>query len=276
MDYKTLMVHLELGRANTALLSITADLVQRLKAGVIGIAGCQPIQVLYDATYVAGEILAEDRKQIEKQMQDAEREFREALAGKSERLSWRSAVTFDSLAEFVAEQARAADLILTIPDIGGSVFDHTRQVGITDLVMQAGRPVLIVPEGRDSLNLDHVLIGWKETRECRRAIADSLPLLKLAGRISLVEIAPEAELPRAKEQLGDVAAWLSSHGIRAQPEALPAAGSDSQQLANLAHERSAGLIVAGAYGHSRLREWVLGGVTGDFLLNPHCCVLLSH
>lgn len=276
MDYKTLMVHLELGRANTALLSITADLVQRLKAGAIGIAECQPIQVLYDATYVAGEILAEDRKQIEKQMQDAEREFREALSGKSERISWRSAVTFDSLAEFMAAEARAADLVLTIPDIGGSVFDHTRQVGITDLVMQAGRPVLIVPKDQASLNLDHVLIGWKETRECRRAVADSLPLLKLASRISLVEIAPEAELPRAKQQLADVAAWLSSHGVRAEPEALPAAGADSERLSNLARERSAGLIVAGAYGHSRLREWVLGGVTGDFLMNPHCCVLLSH
>ncbi len=276
MDYKTLMVHLELGRANTALLSITADLVQRLKADAIGIAGCQPIQVLYDATYVAGEILAEDRKQIEKQMQDAEREFREALSGKCAGVSWRSAVTFDSLAEFMADEARAADLILTIPDIGGSVFDHTRQVGITDLVMRAGRPVLIVPKDQDSLNLDHVLIGWKDTRECRRAIADSLPLLRQASRVGLVTIAAEAELPRAKEHLGDVAAWLSRHGIRAEPEALPAAGSDSERLSTLARERSVGLIVAGAYGHSRFREWVLGGVTGDFLMNPHCCVLLSH
>lgn len=276
MNYRTLMVHLELGRANTALLSITADLVQRLEAGAIGIAGCQPIQVLYDATYVAGEILTEDRKQIEKQMAEAEREFRQALAGKTDRLYWRSIVTYDSLAEYMAQNARAADLIVTLPELAGSVFDHTRQVGIADLVMQAGRPVMVVPKDCAALNLDHVLIGWKDTRESRRAVADSRPLLKLAGHVSLVEIAPEAELTRIKERLGEVAAWLASHGIGAEPEALAATGSDSERLSNLARERSVGLIVAGAYGHSRLREWALGGVTGDFLMNPHCPVLLSH
>ena len=176
----------------------------------------------------------------------------------------------------MAQYARAADIILTLPELAGSVFDHTRQVGIADLVMQAGRPVMVLPKDCASLRLDHVLIGWKDSRECRRAVADALPLLKLAGRISLVTIAPETELPRAKERLGDVAAWLASHGIRAEPEALAATGADSERLSKLARERSVGLIVAGAYGHSRLREWALGGVTGDFLMNPHCPVLLSH
>ena len=276
MGYKTLMVHLELGRPNAGLLAITSDLAQRLKAAVIGIAGCQPIQLMYNETYVAGDILAEDRKLIEKQIQDAEREFREALAGKVPALDWRSTVTYGPLAEYVARQARAADLLITGPDIGGSVFDHSRRVGIADLVMEAGRPVLIVPKGRDELHLQNVIVGWKGTRESRRAIADALPLLKLAHHVTVLQIAPDAEMSSAKDHVADVVKWLASHGINAKAEAIAAMGPDSDRLSDIVRERSTGLLVAGAYGHSRLREWVLGGVTGDFLMNPDRPVLISH
>ena len=276
MDCKTIMVRLELGQSNKNLLAITADLSQRLKAGVIGIAACQPIQLVYDETYIAGELLGEDRKQIEKQIKEAESEFRAELKDKVPNLGWRSTVTFASLADYVAHQARAADLIITGPDIGGSVFDHTRQVEIADLVMRAGCPVLIVPKGRGELNLQQVIIGWKGTRESRRAVADALPLLKLAYHVTVVEIARDADMPDAKDHVADVAKWLGSHGINAKAEAIAAIGPDSERLCDIARERSAGLIVAGAYGHSRLQEWVLGGVTGDFLMNPDRCVLVSH
>jgi nucleotide-binding universal stress UspA family protein len=276
MDCKTILVRLELGQSNKNLLAITADLAHRLKAGVIGIAACQPVQLVYDETYIAGELLAEDRKQIEKQIKEAESEFRAELKDKVPNLGWRSTVTFASLADYVAHQARAADLIITGPDIGGSVFDHTRQVGIADLVMRAGCPVLIVPKGRGELNLQQVIIGWKGTRESRRAVADALPLLKLAYHVTVVEIASEADMADAQDHVADVAKWLASHGINAKAEAIAAIGPDSERLCDIARERAAGLIVAGAYGHSRLQEWVLGGVTGDFLMNPDRCVLVSH
>jgi nucleotide-binding universal stress UspA family protein len=276
MDCKTILVRLELGQSNKNLLAITADLAQRLKAGVIGIAACQPLQLVYDETYIAGELMGEDRKQIEKQIKEAESEFRAELKDKVPNLGWRSTVTFASLADYVAHQARAADLIITGPDIGGSVFDHTRQVEIADLVMRAGCPVLIVPKGRGELNLQQVIIGWKGTRESRRAVADALPLLKLAYHVTVVEIASEADMADAKDHVADVAKWLASHGINAKAEAIAAIGPDSERLCDIARERAAGLIVAGAYGHSRLQEWVLGGVTGDFLMNPDRCVLVSH
>ncbi len=160
--------------------------------------------------------------------------------------------------------------------MGGALFDGTRRVNIADLVMQAGRPVLIVPQNCTGLKLDHVMVGWKGSRESRRAVADALPLLKLARRVSVVEIAPEHDLPHVRKHIVDVAAWLERHGIAAQAEAFPLLGEDSEHLADLAHEKAADLVVAGAYGHSRVREWVLGGVTMDFLLNPDRCVLASH
>jgi nucleotide-binding universal stress UspA family protein len=71
-------------------------------------------------------------------------------------------------------------------------------------------------------------------------------------------------------------AWLERHGVTAQPLAVAAAGEDADQLARFVQEHQADLMVAGAYGHSRLREWVLGGVTHDLLMNAECCSLVSH
>jgi len=276
MSFKTLMVHLELGRANDGLLAIAGDLALRLKAHVIGIAACQPVQLLYEETYVAGEIVEEDRRQIQAQIKEAEQQMHAILGDLGIKSEWRSTITPGSLADFMAIQARAADLILTGPAIPGSTFDHTRQVSVADLAMEAGRPVLIVPRSRDHLDLNRALVAWKSTRECRRAVVDALPLLKLAHEVSVVEIAAEAQIPRAKHDVADVAAWLARHGVIAKPEVVSAIGPDAERLYDLARERQADLIVAGAYGHHRLREWIFGGVTADFLMTPDRCVMLSH
>jgi nucleotide-binding universal stress UspA family protein len=270
------MVHLELSGANDGLLQIAGDLAERLHADVIGIAGCQPVQLAYADTYFSGDVVVADRAEIEKELQQTEANFRAVFATRGVKVEWRSTICYQPLADFIAQQARAADLIITGPDIGGSTFGSTRRVSIADLVMQAGRPVLIVPQKRKKMDLDHIVVGWKGSRESRRVIVDALPLMKLAGKVTVLEIVPEADLPRAKDNLADVINWIKRHGISASSEAVAAKGDDSSRLSELAHERGADLIVAGAYGHSRVREWVLGGVTNDFLLNPDRCVLVSH
>lgn len=276
MGYKTIMVHLELSDTNDGLLQIAGDLAERLHADVIGIAGCQPVQLAYGDTYFSGDVVIADRTEIEKELQQAEANFRAVFAARGVKVEWRSTICFQPLADFIAHEARAADLIITGPDIGGSTFDSTRRVSIADLVMQAGRPVLIVPQKQKKMNLEHIVVGWKGSRESRRVIVDALPLMKLAGKVTVLEIAPEADLSRAKESLADVTSWLKRHGIPASSEAIVAKGEDSSRFSELVHEKDADLIVAGAYGHSRVREWVLGGVTNDFLLNPDRCVLVSH
>ena len=84
------------------------------------------------------------------------------------------------------------------------------------------------------------------------------------------------ELFDARGRLQDVVAWLKGHGIAAKAVAAPTAGNDATHLDAIAREHGAGLLVAGAYGHNRLREWVLGGVTRDLLLRPGRCSLVSH
>jgi nucleotide-binding universal stress UspA family protein len=274
MTYSTLMVHVELGRSNADLLQATIDLAGRFDSEVIGIAGCQPMQAYYAEGY-RGDIIDQEQKAIDAEIKAAETEFRAALSSKVAHIGWRSTAAYGPVLEFLAHEARAADLVLT-GVARGDAFDSSRAVDTGDLVLRIGRPVLIVPLAGRELRLDQVLVGWKDTRESRRAIADALPLLKQATRVTLGTIAQEEDLGAARAQLADVAHWLARHGVVAKQVASPAIGDDADALWALAQDVGADMIVAGAYGHSRLREWILGGVTKNLLLSKDRYSLVSH
>ena len=276
MTFATLMVHLELGRPNASLLRIVGDLAAKFQASVIGIAACQPLQLAYGDGYVTGDVFEQDQAETRQEVADAEKEYRSALQAQATKLAWRSTVTMDPLSDYVAREARSADLVITGVDTGASLFDTSKHMSVSDLVMRVGRPVLIVPAETDALKLDRVVVGWKDTREARRAVLDALLILKVAAHVTVVEIAPEEGLAAARLALEDVVAWLGSHGVIAEPLAIAAKGENADQLARFVQQRQADLMVAGAYGHSRLREWVLGGVTHDLLMSAGCCSLVSH
>ena len=276
----SLMVRLAAGDSNDALLKLTADVAGRLKIErVIGISARQPIQIYGSPEmYVPPELVNWDREQIDRELKAAEKEFRSALEGKVAAVEWRSTVvTYGSIADYVAQQMRAADLLVTGTQEGGALLDRSRYVNIADLVLRAGKPVLVAASTQDKLDLRTVLVGWKDTREARRAVQDALPLLRLAERVVVVEIAAE-DLADARTRTQDVAGWLTRHGVAATARAVVATTSEGEQLRNIASdlELDAGLVVGGTYGHTRLREWVLGGVTRDFLLRPSRCSLVSH
>ena len=276
MPYTTLMVHLELGRSNAGLLNVASDLAERLHAGVIGIAACQPAPIGYGEEYVlSGDLVQAERDELDRELKVAEAEFRGGLKGKVESVEWRSTITFGALSDYVAQEARSADLILTRLSTQ-DLLDHTRTVNTGGLVMQAGRPVLVAPEAIDTLKLDQILVAWKDTREARRAVVDALPLLQKAAQVMVAEIAAEADQAAAQTHVEQVAAWLQRHGVAAAAMASLAIGDDASRLSQLALEQDADLIVAGAYGHTRLQEWAFGGVTRDLLARKDRCVLLSH
>lgn len=276
MTYATLMVHLQLGQSNAGLLRIAGDLADRFQASVIGIAAGYPIQIVYGDGYIPGDLIEQDLQEIEKGIKLAESEFRTALGTRVANLEWRSATTIGSMSNYLADEARSADLVITRVNGQASMFDASGSTNVGDLVMQIGRPVLVVPASADTLKLERAIIGWKDTREARRAVLDALPLLKKAAHVTVVEIAAEQELPAARMRLQDVVGWLTRHAVAAEYVATPSIRDDATRLTAIAHERSVDLIVAGAYGHSRLREWVLGGVTRDLLLRADQCSLVSH
>lgn len=276
MTYSTMLIHLQVGVSNTPLLSAAAGFAELFQADVIGVSACQPAPIPYGDGYTSGVLIEECRDELQKETTDAETEFRKGLQGHAPHISWHSSVGFAWPADYIVEQARAADLIITAPEQGGSMFDGSRQVSIADLVMSAGRPVLVVPASVDSVNLGHVVVGWKDTRESRRAISDALPLLRKAGHVTVVELAGTADLPAVRDRLAEVTGWLRRHGITAEALAETPKEDDATRLGDIARDKGAGVIVAGAYGHSRVREWAFGGVTRSLLHHPECCALLSH
>ena len=276
MTYATVMVNLQLGRSNTNLLQIAGDLAERFGAGLIGVAACQSMQIVYGDTYVSANLIEEDRKEIDRQLAAAEAEFRAALRDRVSRLEWRSEVTVFSLSRYLARQAGSADLVVTGVDRDVSVLDMTRHADLGDLVMQVGRPVLIVPGVPAKAKFDRVLVGWKDTREARLAVVNALPFLAKAAHVTVVEIAAEEDLAETRANLADIVDWLKHHRVGAEPMAAASEGDDAYQLNAIAQKLEADLVVAGAYGHSRLREWALGGVTRDLLLRADRCSLVSH
>jgi nucleotide-binding universal stress UspA family protein len=123
-----------------------------------------------------------------------------------------------------------------------------------------------------------VLVAWKDTAEARRAIANALPVLRKARDVVVMEIA-EAGGGQAAATAGvrDVIGWLSRHGIVAAERFAEAGGKDATRVAEeVAGALGSSLIVAGAYGHSRFRETVLGGMTQHLVTQTARCALLSH
>jgi nucleotide-binding universal stress UspA family protein len=276
MDCARLLLTLEVGHPNAALLEAAGDLATRFGAAITGVAVCQPLQILYNDAFGWTDLAEQDRREIQRGTDAAEAEFRAALGGRNIALDWRSAVTFTPISEFIAEQARGADLVIARSSAQGTPENPTRRVDVGTLVMQAGRPVMLIPETLRRLALDHVLVAWKDTREARRAIADALPLMRLATTVTVLEIADHCGIDLANQRVAEVASWCGLHGVTARGTASLAGGSDADRLNGIARDLSADLIVAGAYAHSRLREWAFGGVTHDLLTNSSRCVLLSH
>jgi nucleotide-binding universal stress UspA family protein len=279
MTIASLMVRVTAGASNDTVLRFAADAATQLGvARVIGISACQPLKIYASPdAYVPADFVDQDLEQIEKDLAAAEKTFRSALEGKAKSIEWRSTtVTFGTISEYIAGQMRAADLLVTAVQEEASLFDSGRHINTADLVLRAGRPVLVAGPSIDKLDLRSVVLGWKDTREARRAAESALPLLKLAGQVTVVEVAAADDLDDARARTEDVTSWLASHGIKASACAVAAVQDDSADIEAIAKQLGAGVVVGGAYGHTRVREWVLGGVTRDLLLRPSRCSVVSH
>ncbi len=182
---------------------------------------------------------------------------------------WRSMLEIS--AELLLREARAADLL---------IIGRRRRAGDFDpgaILLRAGRPVLLVPDTAHPLGLRRVVVAWKDTRECRRAVRDALPLLQEAKEVLLVAIGEHETHSQAKKTLADVGAYLVRHPVIVADEMWrQPRGPVAAELFQIVEEEKADLIVAGGYGHSRLGEWIFGGVTRELLAASPACCMLSH
>lgn len=277
MTYATVMVSLALDESNEARLEVAGQFAERFEAGIVGVAASEFNPPLYFTSgQFAQDLIDEGRASIIKRIGELEAQFRAAMKSRAGHVEWRSAVDFP--ARHIVREARCADIIVSGGD-RGAFSDPLVLASPKDLVMQAGRPLLVVPDTVKWIDLRSVLVAWKDTAEARRAIADALPLLRKAKYITVAEIVEkDGSRQAAASRVRDVVAWLSRHNVSAS-ELVPEANGDRdarEQLDGLAADVGAGVIVAGAYGHSRFRELILGGMTQHLITQSARCVVLSH
>src|SRR5262245_8946998 len=273
MTYATAMVSLAVDQPSEALLEVTGQLVAQFSAKAIGVSAAMFSPPLYFMGEAGQHLIDEGEAAIRKRMAELESQFRAVMHGRAKGVEWRSAL--DVPARFVAQESRAADLVVVGGD-GNAILDPFAVAGPSDLVMQAGRPLLVVPAAVEWLDLRSALVAWKDCAEARRAVADALPLLAKVKEVTVAGIA-EAEGGEAavKQQVEDVVGWLARHGIAARAQVPERSGNAVVQLERIAADTGAGVVVAGAYGRSRFREWVLGGVTQHLVGQAARCALLS-
>jgi nucleotide-binding universal stress UspA family protein len=275
MTYATVMVNMALERSNDGRLEVAGQLAERFGAYVIGITAGEFSPPLYFTTGgQAQKVLDEGHAAIKNRVAEVEAGFRAAMQNRAKAVEWRSAEDFPT--RFVVRQARAADIIVVGEDDRDALGDPFLQANPSDLVMQTGRPLLVVPDTCSWLDLRSVLIAWKDTTESRRAVVDALPMLRKANDVIVAEIVEDdSARPAALLGVKDLVGWLSRHGVLVSAQVPDECGDAAVQLERIASGAGAGLIVAGAYGHSRVREWVLGGVTKRLVNPSNRCSLLS-
>jgi nucleotide-binding universal stress UspA family protein len=260
MSYKTLLVHAEPEWGSSDSLIAARHVAEMFGAHVIGV-GAEAFD-LPSYSYVEGQLVQMIRDDIDKDLVSAKTRFDAAMIGAPHGASFVSGL--DRPATLMKERARGADLIVARrPPHGSSALNLCLPA---DLVLGAGAPVLLAPEGAPPLKARQVLVAWKDRPEARRALADALPFLARAESVVLAAFCTAQAQPETHHELQEVAARLSRHGIQAAIRTTPPSGdSIAADLEDAAATLDADLVVAGAYSHSRMNEWVLGGVTEELI-----------
>ncbi len=285
MTYKTLMVAVTESRHRHAILDHASSLADAFDAHLTGIDVFNPrypSTAAAAAEYPGWNNITQMREEVESAEKRAEarkQEF-EAMMNSSglRRSEWRFVVG-DPL-ETLATHARYADLVVT-----GQVDPEDPASG-TDpdlparLAMASARPVLVIPyAGKFPTLGKHVMVAWNATRESTRAVQEALPLLQRADsvRIAVLQEGRHLSTVHGEEPGADIALYLARHGVKAETSRLPAGDiSIGDSLLSLMADTGTDLLCMGAYGHSRLREIVLGGATHDILRHMTAPVLMAH
>jgi nucleotide-binding universal stress UspA family protein len=177
--------------------------------------------------------------------------------------------------DLFVEYARLRDLtIVPVPE--GVLFD---QWYAESIIFGSGRPTLIMPYTRKraaAFALDTVVVAWDFSRPAARAVADALPILEKAKRVCVVTVTNEKTIDTKRSGV-ELAKHLARHGVNIVLDTADAAGRTiGDALESYLVSRNADLLVMGAFGHSRIRQFVLGGATRSMLSRPPLPIVLSH
>lgn len=177
----------------------------------------------------------------------------------------------------VAGLGRTGDLTVVSQPYGDGATELDPDV-VEGALFGSGRGALIVPRtGAAPAEFRDILVAWRNSREAARAVAEAMPFLRRARRVSITMVDEQrAPAEDGLEPAADIARHLDRHGVTVEIRHLSRWDRPGEGLINEARLLGADMIVAGAYGHSRLREWVMGGTTRDLLTDCPVPLLMAH
>ena len=279
MSYKTVLVHCDASPKLALRLAVAADLAERFGAHLVGAYVQAPFDVpaFFDGAMPTEDLYKSYEAAAKADQDAASAAFAKGIKGLHLPNEWR--VTNGYVEHELAVQARYADLLV----LGQSEPDSATQTP-SDLpeavALATGRPTLIVPHiGVTRPPGKAVMLCWNASRESARAAADALPFLVAADKVMVLVIdgRPSAQ-GHGAEPGADVAAWLARQGVKAivQRDVASDTTGVGEVILSRAADHDIDLIVMGIYGHSRLREMVLGGASRTLLSGMTAPVLMSH
>lgn len=273
---KDLVINLSTSAGDNATTNYAISLAREFDAHLAAVAfAYEAVPVAMLVEDVSAEWINELQEEAEDAAKAAVAAFEAAARGSglSTEARWMNA-TFSGTADLFGRIARRFDLSVvrqTEPD------DKTPEPLIVEAALfDSGRPVLVVPYVHTSgIKLDRILVAWDGSHSAARAVGDALPFLTRAKAVEVVVVGEKVksnEIPGA-----DIAHHLARHGVKVEVKEIVAADVDAANiLLSHAADASADLMVMGGYGHSRLREFVLGGVTRSILATMTIPTLMSH
>ncbi|NVD97287.1 universal stress protein [Massilia sp. BJB1822] len=277
--FKTIVLHVDASPQFDARMALAARMAQDFEAHLVGCAvtGLS----LRDFVFLACSNRSAVPSGEYEQMREAPRIHLQQFTQQAESLgvdSYESRMVDEDAVQALQLQARYADLLV----VGRGDPDSRGLRGTArlpeELALHSTRPVLVVPDGyRREGGIGKITIGWNASMEATRAVQTALPLLRRASKVQVAVINPDEMPERHGEQPGaDLALYLARHGVQIEVVQIETAQTTAGALLDLARSSGSDLLVAGARGHSRYREWALGGVTRDLLDQATLPLLLAH
>ena len=273
MTYKTIVAIIQTPKDNERLIQAVVPLAARLGSHVIGVhAEALPMPMTTGMGFPDAEYMATASEVNRKRAAELESHFSARLADAAIASEWRAVESFSGDSAVAARAAaRTADLVLA-----SEADPHETMNGadLDALLYDTGRPLLLVPiAGMKQDAFRKVLVAWNGTREAARAAFDALPFLMEAEESTVLTVDASDDLERSASRL---AAALSRHGAHVAVSGLASHGRPvADVIAAQVDLSAADLLVMGAYGHSRLREFLFGGVTRSVLQSMPVATFMS-
>jgi nucleotide-binding universal stress UspA family protein len=275
---KDILVYLDGTKEDEVRLSYAVPIAQKHDAFLTGLLCVEMPDVVSagEGVFSVGKVAAELQAQAKDQGDEEENELKAKFAKLDVRNELRRIDNLgSSMGAMIADEARVADLFVATRPYG----HYTEMPELLEKVLfSSGRACLFVPPAIPAKEpFTDIVVGWRNSRETARAVADAIPLLQKADKVTLAMVHEGDSTEELRIEPGaDMARHLDRHGVNVELRNITGWDHAGEALLNEIERTSANMLVIGGYGHSRFREWIMGGVTREVLTKAEVPVLMAH